>query len=149
MSYQQLDYIADLYIPILALLSLGSILFPVRILWRSVGVGAARFILLLSLIFIVYLVMFVDKVFLLWPKMDGLDYSTHTALALVLIVFLVDAHRSYKIPLIGSFISYVILMLYQQYHSLADIAVTALVIAVLCVGIFWGYRKVCNRVYRV
>jgi hypothetical protein len=63
MSYQQLDYIADLYIPILALLSLGSILFPVRILWRSVGVGAARFILLLSLIFIVYLVMFVDKVF--------------------------------------------------------------------------------------
>jgi len=147
MYYQQLDYIADLYIPILALLSLGSVLLQVRPSWRSVGRPAARLGLLLALIFSVYLLMFTDLHFSLWLKMDGLDYSTHTALSLVLIIFLVEAHRAYKILLIGSFISYLILMLFQRYHSVADIVVTALVIMVLSVGIFWGYRKVCNRVF--
>jgi hypothetical protein len=57
-----------------------------------------------------------------------LDYSTHTAVSLGLIIFFYFNARRLAIVWIGSFILYLMLMLYQQYHTIADILVTGVAV---------------------
>ena len=54
-----------------------------------------------------------------------MDYSTHTALSLVLTLFLATGHRKYRGLVAASFVAYLLLMLYQGYHTVADIVSTA------------------------
>ena len=125
MSYEQLDAIADAYIPLLGLLLLG---FIARQLINKQYNKVARFSLhtLISLTLVDALMAF-DNYFQLWPAVS-LDYSTHTALALALIMLLSRATKiqvPWQVALVGSFLAYAILMLYQQYHTIADIVSTA------------------------
>jgi hypothetical protein len=70
----------------------------------------------------------------LWPRL-GLDYSTHTAVALVLVLFLSMNAAGQSMPWLGSLAGYAWLMTYQGYHSLVDIATTALAVAIPAIGI--------------
>jgi hypothetical protein len=126
-SYETLDLLADAYIPLLTILSLSLIvlsLFKSR--WQVAGlqVLAITFVLLIS-----YGLMFLDNRFQIWPAF-GLDYSTHTAVSLSLVVFLSFNKPNRIIIWVGSFIAYLLLMLYQRYHTFSDIASTSAVVLV-------------------
>jgi hypothetical protein len=126
-SYETLDLIADAYIPLLAILSMSLIVISVfKSHWQVAGlqVLALTFVLIIS-----YGLMFLDNRFQIWPAF-GLDYSTHTAVALSLVAFLSFNKSNRLIIWVGSFIAYLLLMLYQRYHTFSDIVVTSAVIFV-------------------
>ncbi len=122
MSYELLDSIADSYNPLLFVACL--IMSAYR--WRQDKTALLRLIMGLAL---AYGVMFFDKKTQLWASF-GWDYSTHSAVALVLVLFLIHRHllTLQSILLLGSLLAYYALEMYQQYHTLADIVTTALVI---------------------
>lgn len=126
-SYEALDAIADAYTPLLAIMSLSFLvvaLFKAR--WRLAGL---RLLTLAAGLAVAYGLMYVDARFNIWPTL-GLDYSTHTAVALVLVVFLGVNQARLVLPAVGSLIVYILLMLYQGYHTVSDIALTAAVVIV-------------------
>ena len=76
--------------------------------------------------------MFTDNRFQLWHSL-GLDYSTHTAAALALVICIAVRKRlSVKIVLASSLVLYGCLMSLLAYHSWSDMLSTAAIIA-LCV----------------
>jgi hypothetical protein len=81
----------------------------------------------LASVALIYLLGAIEKSLGLWAAM-GLDYSTHTAVCVAIIVSLWWIDRRARIPatLIG--LLYAGLMLYQKYHSVGDIATTAAII---------------------
>ena len=106
--------------------------------WQSLG---TRSLLIFTGALIAYGLMFLDNKLQLWPAL-GLDYSTHTAVALVLVVYLLA--NSPKAPWfwLTSLVGYVLLMLYQRYHTVADIMTTAIVVAILYLPVvFVLFRK--------
>ena len=126
-SYETLDTIADSYTPLLAIVSLALILTPLfKTQWRLAGWRLLTVVLVLS---IAYGLMFIDGLFNLWPSF-GLDYSTHTAVALVLVSFLATNKPRLSTLWFGSFVAYVLLMLYQGYHTVSDIVVTGVAVIV-------------------
>lgn len=127
-DYETLDNIADAYVPLLALLSLFSLSRTAYLSrWRQLATDTALFV---SILLIAYGLMFLDNYLGIWPAF-GLDYSTHTAVALALVIFLMSSTKHYSAYLLGSLVLYFLLMLYQGYHSLADILTTAVVVS-LC-----------------
>ncbi len=74
-----------------------------------------------------YAIMFIDQHFSLWPNFD-LDYSTHSAVSLVLIITLSVMMASWRGVWLLSLGCYFLLMLYQQYHSVADIVSTVMIV---------------------
>ncbi|WP_318502654.1 hypothetical protein [Photobacterium leiognathi] len=84
MTYQQWALIADIYTPMIALACFISIL---RVMMKgNVQQGFIRLgSVVLSALFI-YGVMFLDNALHIWPTF-GLDYSTHTAIALVFVAY--------------------------------------------------------------
>jgi hypothetical protein len=125
-SYETLDAIADAYNPLLALVSL--LLIAARVFkakWKLAGVGMAGF---MTVALVAYGLMFLDRHLGIWPAF-GLDYSTHTATALGLVILLsIEARRLATLWSI-SFICYVLLMLYQRYHTVADVVTTAVAVS--------------------
>lgn len=129
-SYETLDVIADAYTPLLALIALAVIVRQAFARhWRVSMLQLAS--ILLGALF-AYGLMYFDQAAGVWPSL-GLDYSTHTAVATVLVVFLALHARTGMWVWIASLLLYGALMLYQRYHSLADILTTAVVILVLAV----------------
>lgn len=129
MTYEQIDTIADAYIPLLVLLVLCFI--AKLIIDKQYG----RAILFTQSALIsatcVYAIMALDNFFSIWQSF-ALDYSTHTALALALVLTLFNTKVTNKVwrpTLITSFVAYAALMLYQEYHTLADILSTTIVLA--------------------
>ncbi len=126
-DYETLDTIADAYIPVLALYSVFVIaISAMRSRWRT---AALRLLTILIFAAVAYGFMFIDSWLGLWPAF-GLDYSTHTAVSLVLVIFLSVTNKKLAVFWLVSFIAYVLLMLYQRYHTLADIVSTAVVVIV-------------------
>ncbi|MFT5171170.1 MAG: hypothetical protein ACI9BD_000942 [Candidatus Marinamargulisbacteria bacterium] len=130
LSYEFCDSIADAYIPFLAGLSVVTFYIQTR------KAGLTRAIrsygnLTISIV-IAYALMALDQALKIWPRF-GLDYSTHTALGLAFVMYLtlgVDK-RSLQLGAVLSFLLYVGLILFQQYHSPLDIITTAIVTAPL------------------
>jgi hypothetical protein len=125
MTWQHvLDVIADAINPSLLVLALAAS-------WLQYGKPPWFFWgrILLSL-GVVYGMMFIDKQFQLWPHWE-LDYSTHTAFAVAVIVSLGMWHRRWFLILIPVLVIYAALMMILDYHSLADIVTATLVIAPL------------------
>lgn len=138
MTYETLDLIADSYIPSLAIICLILILLPVLDLnWKRV---VRRFTVFFLLVASAYALMLIDNYLKIWPKF-GLDYSTHTAVALSLVSFIIYYKPKLKFIAGGSLIAYVLLMLYQGYHPLTDIVSTAIALAFPIAGILLGSRK--------
>ena len=130
MTYQQIDFIDDLYIPILALITIGLLIkdaLSQGLKKQSKAIG----VLLLS-VAVAYLLMAIDNTLMIWPAF-GFDYSTHTALALVFVVTLSLRSRKYLVFSVVSMLFYATLMVYQQYHTVGDILSTAAVLAPLLI----------------
>lgn len=131
MTYEQLDTIADAYIPLLGIMLLA--LMTRKLISRDYKASSYLGLQTLLALVIVYGLMTIDNTFQIWPILS-LDYSTHTALSLVLVMILVNhftEQSTLKTSLVLSFLAYCGLMLYQKYHTLTDIISTALVIAPL------------------
>ncbi len=98
-----------------------------------------RFAAFAIVVFMAYGLMFLDNRYKVWPAL-GLDYSTHTAVALGLVILLSFNATKLKALWCGSFAAYVLLMLYQRYHTIADIVTTALAVgaptALLLAGLY-------------
>ena len=123
MTYQQLDAIADSYIPLLGILTLVWLLRKAsRLGVKSAFIEAVT--TSLGAIYI-YALMFLDAYFAAYASI-GLDYSTHTALALVFVTTLALIGKEVRRITVISMICYCLLMLYQGYHTLADMALTSL-----------------------
>ncbi|PSU86678.1 hypothetical protein C0W35_22110 [Photobacterium kishitanii] len=122
MTFAQWAFIADLYTPIIVVVCIICMLLSARYrksvgLWQLGGV-------LLSTAFI-YMVMFLDNSLGLWPAFD-LDYSTHTAIALVFIGYFMVYTPKLSVLMILSMMGYAALMMHQKYHTLADIMTTTI-----------------------
>jgi len=121
LSYEQWDLIADSYIPLVVLFSLASLVKTNPSDRKNSPIALTLSVLL------VYGLMFLDNWLHIWPVL-GWDYSTHTALSLVLVIFLYRLSTKFRAAIIGSFILYLLLMFYQQYHTWADMLSTIAVI---------------------
>lgn len=121
-SYANLDRIADAFLPLQALLALACIVLSLaRAQFRRAALLGA--VLVLGVV-LVYGMMGADNHWRWWPA-AGLDYSTHTAAALALLLFLVVAWRALWPTWLVLLLAYLGLCLYQRYHPPADIVATA------------------------
>lgn len=127
-DYDTLDNIADAFIPIIFGISLIILVYTLFGGHRKLFYHQA--ILLLAGAIVAYGLMAIDAQFEFWPTL-GLDYSTHTAVALVLTVFLCATLQKKLSLLLVLFLSYLLLMLYQKYHSFADIITTIVVVSLV------------------
>lgn len=117
--YETLDTIADSINPFLALCAL---IFP----WvRRPAIGIRMYYVELFLgVGFVYLVMFLEKATDILPGL-GFDYSTHSAFATSVGVSLATLWRPLRGMVALLLIFYGELMLHLEYHSLAEIAMSA------------------------
>ena len=130
-TYHQLGVIADTYIPIIFIVSmffLAKDVFKIGFNKKLIELSSV-----IVSIFTVYIIMFLDSAFKIWP-IFGLDYSTHTALSLVFVVYLSSKSKTLLVLSALSFLLYALLMIYQKYHTLADIVSTS----VILIPIFWA-----------
>jgi len=129
LTYEQWDTIADVYIPSLALIYF--MLIGYTIYQRQYGLALTYFVMTLLCSVVVYSLMFIDNAMHIWPRFN-LDYSTHTALALVFVQSIWQVISNVKIFtkifLILSFVSYLLLMKWMAYHSVRDMLTTILVL---------------------
>lgn len=128
-----LAIISDLYIPLL----IFTWLFY---LYKEATTRRAEIKVLLLSLLLVYTLMFVDNHFNIWPIL-GLDYSTHSAVALIFVVNFTWRNKILLILAPLSLCGYFYLMRLLNYHSFADTLTTILVL--LPVLIYWqkGLKK--------
>ncbi|MDE1465291.1 hypothetical protein [Spartinivicinus poritis] len=139
LSYEVLDFIADSYIPLVIIYAL--LLIGLVAINKGLKLALTYLLVLGAGIIPVYIIWYLDNRLQLWPTLE-LDYSTHTALALTVVVYLVIYKQKYVNYFVASLIAYGLLMLYQQYHTLLDIITTAVVILPVALAIFlFGKRK--------
>lgn len=129
LTYEQWDTIADAYIPSLALIYF--IIIGYKTYQRQYRIALMHIAITLLSSVVVYGLMFFDKIMHIWPQFN-LDYSTHTALALVFVHSI--WHMTFNIKkllrvYVGlSFFSYLLLMKWMAYHSVLDMLTTTLVL---------------------
>jgi hypothetical protein len=141
LDYQTLDRIADSVNP-----TLGVITLVLALVVRHPGNPPrwAQVLLTLCAVASIYLLGFIDASLKLWPAM-GLDFSGHTGVHVAIVVSLWMIDRRFGLAGIGVFVAYAALMLYQQYHTVADIASTAPVTAAAAIGMWWLGKRVARR----
>ena len=138
MTYEQWDTIADAYTPALGVLCLLLLLRP--LVTRDRTTAAIRAIHLLVGLLIAYGLMLLDDAFGLWAA-AGMDYSTHSALSLVLVTYLCIHAPRLMLLWDLSLLLYFLLLIYQQYHSASDLVTTTLAVMVTLYASF----SVLNR----
>lgn len=127
-DYHTLDLIADAYTPLLLLTFIATLIKSAATYrWRRLSIDV---LLLCYGAVVTYALMFTDKLYSLWPAI-GLDYSTHTAAALVLVLLIHRGAAVIRWPNSLLFLAYAGLMIYQKYHTMSDILSTAIVVALL------------------
>jgi len=123
MTYENLDRIADAFVPAQAIAALLLVL--VHLAHRRFRLAGQLLVLFAIGLVLVYGMMFADNRFGFWPAV-GLDYSTHASVALMLTAVLIAAWRRLWWLSCGLVLAYLGLCLYQRYHTVLDIATTAL-----------------------
>lgn len=136
-SFETLDAIADSVNPLLGLVALTWPWLRWRRQWRLAAVHVV--VTLLSVAF-AYGITALDRANVWWQSW-GLDFSTHTAVCVALIVALCAVNLSLAGWWVGVFGAYIALMLYQGYHSIADIVTTAAVVAPPVVLFRWWLHR--------
>lgn len=89
----------------------------------------------------IYLVMALDKRFLLWQRYHG-DYSTHTAFATTVVISLLFWRPSWKVPLVAVWLSYLALIIFLGYHTLTDVVAAAVVAFVITIPLHLTARAI-------
>ncbi|GEA59825.1 hypothetical protein [Vibrio comitans] len=127
LTFEQWALIADIYTPLLALWSARLILRETTHN-RKISLTA-----LVVTICIVYVSRFVDEWLGIWPAFSA-DYSTHTAVALALVVHIAIKVGVWgKLIAVGSLLAYLQLMNHQDYHTYLDMVSTIIYLLPL----FW------------
>lgn len=126
--------IADLYTPLIIMYSV----ILLRKTYLSTQFWCAITTIIQSVVF-VYTLMFVDEKLSIWPYF-GLDYSTHTAIALVFVIHHYYSQAKYKSYSVLLFILYLILMKLMGYHSFLDMWTTSGIIIPIIVFL-WKKQK--------
>lgn len=139
MNYENLDTIADAYIPLLLAIYLGGLIRILYLDWPNYRRSGLTLLFGSGSLLIAYGIMFLDNATGIWPSL-GMDYSTHTAVAFALIFSISLLFPAKRLWLTGSLVAYILLMLYQRYHSLADILSTLLIVS-LCLAVFYKLSK--------
>ena len=107
LSYETLDTIADAYNPLLVLAVLLTLISAlVTAQWRLLARHSIALCLLFSC---AYGFMLLDQQLAIWPAF-GLDYSTHTAVAFILMAYLALVTPRWLLVWWLSFLSYLLLM---------------------------------------
>lgn len=121
-TYEVLDPIADSVNPTLGLLAIAVPWFRAyRSLRPPAWVRVAGAVLCVG---VAYLGQAIDRLTGAWPAFS-LDYSGHSAVCVALLVSLGHLSRRWTVVSIGIGVAYALLMMYQGYHTLADIVTTA------------------------
>ena len=141
MNWETLDAIADTVNPTLGVIALLWPWFVWRTFWRRAVLSV--FATLVSVGF-AYVVASLDARYGWWHSM-ALDFSTHTAVAAALGVSLCATKPSIWFAWAGVLGAYIALMLYQGYHTAADILTTAAVIAPPLVLFRWWLWRAERR----
>jgi hypothetical protein len=135
LSYQQLDAIADANNPLL------GVVCALRLAWllsRKQWAYSARMVVFFGCALIVaYGWEKIDLRLMLWPRI-GLDYSTHTAVAVAVTYVIFLFWREARIVWLVWLLAYAVLMLWQRYHSVGDIVTTAVVVVMSLLPCAWG-----------
>jgi hypothetical protein len=137
-----LSIVADIYIPLIIFLIALELIFDDKSLVVIKKSLKFRLLLLIFMLCSAFGFMAIDNTIKLWPKL-GLDYSTHSAVALVLILFLCLLKPKFCIYYIASLLLYFWLMVLLQYHSVLDVFSTVLIILPFNLGIF-SFAKKCR-----
>ncbi len=119
-----LDLAADAFSPALTLLALAA---PgLRGTWRGWPPAILYLVAGLTGLGLIYGIAALDTRFGLWPAV-GLDYSTHTAYAVSLATTIICWDRRWLALLVAALCGYALLMVVLGFHSLADIATSAMI----------------------
>ncbi len=121
-----LKLLADLFDPLLALLALVMPVWKMRDFRAQVPYYVALGMSLAC----VYAIKAVDDHFRIWPSF-GLDYSTHTAFAVCMGASLGWVRPGWGLAIVAAILGYAALIVYLGFHSVADIATTAPIVAAL------------------
>ncbi len=143
MNYDKLALIADAYIPLLALATVILFLYIYfkidnrdkyyKKVFSNISTTCMGVI-------VIYAFMFIDIKLNVFSMM-GLDYSTHTALALVFVVTLSFIHKQVMWIVVVSMFLYGALMIYQEYHTFYDILITAILVLPPLIGLKYLSNK--------
>ncbi len=120
-----MDIIADLINPLLGCFIIAGPL----ILWRVKHAHSRPWMFWgasLLAVAMVYVLTFIDRYFQLWSKF-GLNFSTHTALAVSLVTSLGILYRRSLFFLVPLLFFYIWLMLRLGYHSALDVIAAAVI----------------------
>jgi hypothetical protein len=146
LSYETLDAIADAYNPLLALIALAFIarsLFQSQ--WKVSGIRLMAFIMIAI---VAYGLMFLDHQYHLWGYWE-LDYSTHSAVALGLVLLLSFISPRFVMLWTISFVGYALLMLYQRYHTVPDILTTGIVVSIPTILALKGLQRLQKESHKL
>lgn len=137
-DYETLDRIADAHNPLLGLLWLALVLRA--LLSRRRRTAAVRALFGAYSLLVAYGLEQADIAAGLWPRL-GLDYSTHTAVAVALVATLLATTRLIGLLALASFAAYVPLMIHQGYHGPGDVLTTTLAVALFVAAPAWRMRR--------
>jgi len=137
LSHQTLKIVADSVNPSLGILALALPFVRWQGRWQPSTMHIAITLLTVVLSYLFRAVLGLEAVWAHW----GLDFSTHGAICIVLGVALASLDWRTSWIWGAVFLGYGILMVYQSYHTWADIGTTAVVIFPFAVLIrYWGDR---------
>jgi|TARA_B110000116_G_scaffold270217_1_gene287760 hypothetical protein len=137
-DYKTLDLIADLYTPLLLLTLI--ILMARSIIATDWQRSRIEFFLLFYGFIIVYGLMLADQLFSIWSSV-GLDYSTHTAAALIIVTLLGFFQPSVRKISWCSLLVYVALMRYKNYHTVSDMVTTAIIVGAIFIPVVQCFSR--------
>jgi hypothetical protein len=140
-TYEQWDAIADAVNPVMAIMTL---MLP--LLTRSTYAGRRIAFYTATAISMVamYALGWLDARLHVWA-FGGMDYSTHSGFTAVLVASVWLWKRAAGVAAAAIGAAYAVLMLYQGYHSIADIVSTVAVITALTLGIHLLRAAVVRR----
>ena len=136
-TYDVLDRVADSVNPTLALLALS---LPWLRAYRSLSPPPwLRLSATLLCVGVAYAGQAFDTLTGIWPA-HSLDYSGHTAVCVALLSSLWHLGRPWMLASIAIGSAYAALMMYQGYHTLADILTTAIPVGLGCMAVWRTMR---------
>lgn len=135
--YSLLDVLCDLVNPVLVLVAVYHVV--IAGLRNRLSTVLPLVVTATAGLSLIYGLLFVDHLTGLWGR-AGLDYSTHTAFAMVMCAALnrviVNKYTMWLILTV-----YLLLMLIQGYHSVSDLLATGSLIALA----LYGFSKLIQR----
>jgi hypothetical protein len=140
MIHSYLSAMASAYIPFMALLSLALLVVKVLQQSQSMAKWLGIFTFIVIQLGFAYAMMLLDAQWHLWLIWQA-DYSTHTAVSTVFLVANIFLAKPIKVWLLGTWVGYLVLMVFMHYHTPWDIATTLVyqALAILIMRRWWQH----------